>query len=164
MLFSLFLKKDITQETFLQGYFPNGIVAEEQYIEYLENVIDRKNAEEFDECLHIILVVYNLRSFAKHLCALLTMDWHYNHEDIARFLADQKLPFTVRCLHTAATMTFGYLDYDDTYQFSRKCIKALAAIRNAEAIESLKQLAINSNQVIAGYARKELARLDANDE
>ncbi|OJU74569.1 MAG: hypothetical protein BGO09_02965 [Bacteroidetes bacterium 47-18] len=91
------------------------------------------------------------------LCELLVSDWHHKHEDIAMLLKKLKSPETVDCLYKAAELQFKYLDYDDTYQFVRKCIKAISAIGNSNAIEKLKLLANSIVSEIAGYAKKELS-------
>jgi len=96
------------------------------------------------------------------LCDLLFDDWHYSHEDIAFFLAELHPPEAVDCLERAATIQYPYLNYDETFQFARKCIKALSAISNENAIRALGGLAQNQNEVIRGYAIKELRRKDAN--
>lgn len=89
-------------------------------------------------------------------CKLLTENWHNSHEDIAFLLQRFPDPKTVDCLFEAATTSFDYLSYDETFQLSRKCIKALAAIGNEEAIQCLRKLEKNENSVIGGYAIKEL--------
>ena len=65
-------------------------------------------------------------------------------------------PATLDCLFKATELKFDYLDYDDTYQFARKCIKAIATIGTGNAIEKLKLLALSPTPEIAEYAKKEL--------
>ncbi len=67
-----------------------------------------------------------------------------------------KDPSTVDCLCKAAELHFEYLDYDDSYQFARKCIKALSAIDNEAAISKLQLLAQSSIPEVQQYAIKEL--------
>jgi len=67
-------------------------------------------------------------------------------------------PVSVECLFNAADLKFKYLDYDDTYQFARKCIIALSTINNHEAVEKLKLLSDSNNIIIAYYAKIELNR------
>jgi len=94
----------------------------------------------------------------ENLCKLLVEDWHFSHEDIASLLTDIQNPVSVECLFKAATSSFDYLDYDETYQFARKCIKALSAVGTRDAIERIRQLSNSDNEIIKGYANKELAR------
>ncbi|WP_288812118.1 MULTISPECIES: hypothetical protein [unclassified Sphingobacterium] len=44
------------------------------------------------------------------------------HEEIAFMLQSLADPKTVDSLYQASMLQFVYLDYDDTYQFTRKCI------------------------------------------
>lgn len=87
---------------------------------------------------------------------LLQESWHYKHEDIAMLLKKIKDPKTVEGLYTATKQKLEYLEYDDTFQFARKCIKALAAIGDDNAIEKLRLLKQCDNDVIKAYAVKEL--------
>ena len=90
------------------------------------------------------------------LCKLLLSQYHHSHEDIARVLQEMADISTVDFLYAAAELQFDYLDYDDTYQFARKCIKALSSINNKNAIDKLKLLSNSNIEKIAGYAKKEL--------
>ncbi len=94
------------------------------------------------------------------LCQLLFENWHYSHEDIAFYLQRQVDSNNLDCLYKAAQLRFDYLEYDETFQFARKCIKAISAIGSAEAFEKLRRLAGTSNKVIAAYALKELNRVE----
>jgi hypothetical protein len=94
--------------------------------------------------------------FSEIFCKLLQADWHYRHEDIAFILQGLKDPSTVNCLYNAAELQFDYLDYDETYQFARKCTWALADIGTPEAKAKLQQLAHSNNELVAQYAQKRL--------
>lgn len=156
-IISVLLKK-ATKEHLLQskGLTVNGIPAIVQ--EYLELAIKEKNAA-FVEAGFLIAFTYddafpeNIESL---LCSLITEDWHHKHEDIAMLLKDLKQPSSVNALYNAAEIQFSYLSYDDTFQFSRKCIKALSEIGDSNAIEKLRLLLESSNSTIAEYAKKEL--------
>ena len=63
------------------------------------------------------------------LCKLLLEPWHFHHEDIAMVLKEMKDPATVNCLFEAAQLRLEYLEYDDTYQLARKCIKSTVVDR-----------------------------------
>lgn len=71
-------------------------------------------------------------------------------------LKDIADPNTVDCLYKATELHFDYLEYDDTYQFARKCIKVLSKIGNDNAIDKLKSLSSSQTPEIAAYAKKEL--------
>ena len=137
-LFMWFSKKKNIEALFLNAY--NDKSAED--IELLMPQIAR--AESISDETSAILI------------KLLQEDWHYKHEDIAMLLKKIKDPKTVEALYTAAKQKFDYLEYDDTFQFARKCIKALAAIGDDNAIEKLRLLKQSDNNVIKAYAEKEL--------
>lgn len=61
---------------------------------------------------------------------LLLATWHEQHENIAFILEGKKSPDSVNALYNTALIKFDYLNYDDTYELARKCIKALSAINN----------------------------------
>jgi hypothetical protein len=123
----------------------------------LRKAFDNQDNETVEEAIVVgVTLDYFSDRFSEIFCRLLQVDWHYKHEDIARILQDLKDPSTVNCLFNAAQLHFEYLDYDDTYQFARKCIKALSAIDNEEAISKLRLLTQSDIPEIKHYAEKEL--------
>ena len=90
------------------------------------------------------------------LCDLILCDWHHSHENIASILRGQLDSTKGDSLFLAAQRKYAYLDYDDTYQFARKCIKALSAIGDNNAVNKLRSLSNNGNEFIEQYAIKEL--------
>jgi hypothetical protein len=88
------------------------------------------------------------------LCKLLLEPWHFHHEDIAMVLKEMKDPATVNCLFEAAQLRLEYLEYDDTYQLARKCIKALSSIDTDKAREKLEDLTHSEVVPIQEYAQK----------
>jgi len=97
----------------------------------------------------------NIAEFEQQLLDMLA-NWHQKHEDVAALLKGIKATESIDVLYKAALVQHDYLDYDDTYQLARKCIKALAVIDTAEAIEKLQLLAKHSIREIREYAQKEL--------
>ena len=93
------------------------------------------------------------------LIKLLKADWHFKHEDIAMALQKMKAAESVESLYEAALTEFDYLDYDDSYALSVKCIWGLGDIGNGEAIEKLKLLSSVKNSIIARESKKQLDRL-----
>jgi hypothetical protein len=123
----------------------------------LRKAIGRKSADELEHAI-TICTLFRIFSpqFSDLLCEALRADWHVSHEDLAMIMAEIKDPATVACLSEMSTRRFSYLEYDDTFQFARKCIKALSAIDSKEAINGLQMLAKDENGIIAAYALKEL--------
>jgi len=149
----------INEKEFLSVYFKNKIPNKEYCLELLKIGLNNSDAGTIEEALIVIAVTkFNDDIFSEILCTLISKDWHHSHEDIAMLLKDIKDPATVNCLYNATELQFEYLNYDDTFQFARKCIKALAAIGNEYAIDKLKLLANSKIQEISEYAKKELSR------
>lgn len=130
---------------------------DEYYLKLLNEAFQNKDAAKVEEAIFVISS-YNCYSkkFSSIFCILLQEDWHFSHEDIVLILQDLKDASTVDCLFKVAQLNVDYLDYDDSYQFARKCIKALSAINNKEAINKLRLLSENNNVKIRQYAIKEL--------
>lgn len=156
-LLILLTSGSITEDEFVHQYSNGRRIDKEYCLSLLEQAVKNKDDETVEEAI-IVSSTLNCFSteFSGVLCRLLQCDWHDKHEDIARILQDLKDPSTVDCLYNAAQLHFEYLNYDDTYQFARKCIKALSAIGNKEAIEKLQLLAGSNIPEIKQYAVKEL--------
>lgn len=98
----------------------------------------------------------NKIEYVAQLNGLLSLDWHYQHENIALILQGLKSPMSVNVLFATATKRFEYLSYDDSFALARKCTWALADIGTAKAKDKLISLSLNSNEYIAQYAKKRL--------
>lgn len=147
----------ISKEEFIREYFKDIISSNEYVLDQIEKGITNKNNIAIEEAIVILYAgTFSINLFSEKLCELLLYPWHTKQEDIAMLLKEIADPNTVNCLYNAAELRFDHLDYDDTYQFARKCIKALSAIGNENAIEKLKILANSTTIEIADYAVKEL--------
>ena len=147
----------LSNEEFLHQYLENKNPDPIHYLNLLKKGIFDKDLDIIGECLTIISIAnFDKGVFLRNLCDLLQEDWHYSHEHIAMLLKEAKDPSTVNCLYQATVISFPYLEYDSTYQFARKCIKAMSAIGNDEALNKLNLLAENQNNNISDYAKKEL--------
>ncbi|GAB3504420.1 hypothetical protein [Emticicia fontis] len=147
----------ISKEDFLKEYFKDISQREEYLSNLIQKGIENRDAIEIDEAIKLVYIgSFSPGYFLEKLCELLQLTWHFNHEDIARLLKEIANPTTVDCLYKASELKFDYLNYDDTYQFARKCIKALSAISDENAIEKLRLLTNSRISGIAEYAKKEL--------
>lgn len=147
----------LDKEKFLARYSEVAELNVDYCLNMFNIAIQTKDAEMVEETMLLTMFLNFFSSkFSSILCNLLQEDWHYKHEDIAMTLKDINDPSTVDCLFTATQLNFKYLEYDDTYQFARKCIKALSSINNDEAIGKLKFLAKTNNLKVREYALKEL--------
>lgn len=147
----------IDTEKIIKKYPPDGKIDEEFCLDLLKAAFRDNDDEKVEDAITIAaaLNVFSTK-FSGIFCDLLQENWHHSHEDIARTLQDLADDSTVECLFNAAQIQFAYLDYDDTYQFARKCIKALSAINNEAAIQKLRRLSENEIAEIRQYALKEL--------
>jgi HEAT repeat protein len=92
------------------------------------------------------------------LCELLSLDWHQEHEELASFLQQQRDARAVEALARAAGLKLGYLSYNNSYAFARKCVWALADIGTPDAKQRLVELAESDDPEIASYAKRRLER------
>lgn len=147
----------ISKDEFIKEYF-RDIPSKNKYVsELMEKSIVNEDAIAIDETIALLYTgCFPLNCFTSNLCKLLQSSWHTKHEDIAMLLKQIADPTTVDCLYVATELELEYLNYDDTYQFARKCIKALSAIGNENAIEKLKLLMNSKIIEISEYAKKEL--------
>lgn len=156
-LLSSLISGEISKDIFIQEYSQNEEIDSEYCLTLLEHSYENKDDNAVEEAIIIGTTIDCFSNkFSEIFCKLLVVDWHYKHEDIARILQNLKDPSTVKCLYEAALLQFDYLSYDDTYQFGRKCIKALSAIDSSEAREKLLLLTQSSISEIKQYAIKEL--------
>ncbi|WP_337043901.1 hypothetical protein [Emticicia sp. 17c] len=147
----------ISKELFLREYFKDIHKSDEYVLNLIQKGIENKSDSEIEEAIVLICTgSFSKPYFVVQLCELLQLPWHFKHEDIAMLLKDIADPSTVDCLYKASELKFDYLNYDDSYQFARKCIKALSAISDESSIEKLKLLAISKTKRIREYAKKEL--------
>jgi hypothetical protein len=156
-LLELLYSGKINKNEFLQKYFGDNGFDEEMVLKLFKKGIANNDADIIEEGVVLLYTgAFNIHFFIFELCQLLQMDWHTKHEDIATLLMQAKEPSTVECLYNASELAFDYLDYDDTYQLGRKCIKALSAIGDENAISKLSLLSGSNIHKIAEYAKKEL--------
>ena len=156
-LLSLLYSGKISNEQFIQKYFVGEPMTRQHLSVLLQNALMDKNPFLVEQVVVLLLSDHIfIKDFTLQLCDLLLVDWHFKHEDIAMLLRDARDPLAINCLYNASEIIFDYLAYDDTYQFGRKCIKALSVINDDKAVVKLKLLAESDIPSIANYARKEL--------
>jgi hypothetical protein len=127
----------------------------------LHSAIEAKDGERVELALDECFRAGFTREHVPALVGLLGQTWHSRHEDVVLALQGLKDPRAVDALYVEAHASYEYLDYDDTYGLARKCAWALADIGTPEAKARLEALAREDNKLVAGYARKRLARWDA---
>ncbi|WP_294351034.1 hypothetical protein [uncultured Sphingobacterium sp.] len=156
-LFDALLMKKISEEEFINEYFKSTTLNDFYVLNMIDTAIVNKNNIAVEEAILLLNTGYfSLFNFSKKLCELLMHSWHVKHEEIAMILQGLADPRAVDSLYNAAELQFSYLDFDDTYQFARKCIKAISRVNDANAISKLKLLAKSKVIEISNYAEKEL--------
>ncbi len=157
-LFGEFHKQKISKDEFLNkiSSLIGRLIDEDYCIKKLETYLVENNLDMVDMFISIGFMVGFSKKSLPTLCKLLQSTCHYDHEDIAMLLKDFKDVSTIDCLYNATELQFEYLAYDETYQFGRKCIKALSAIESDEAVAKLWLLSKSKIPEIAEYAKKEL--------
>jgi len=157
-LIKLFALNKISKAELLNRY-PVDLKEDRKYVLHLlDNAYDDQSEEDLEYALMLLPIdeFAATEKYATVLNRLILADWHCRHEDIASLLKGIKSPGSVDVLYKAALAQHDYLDYDDTYQLARKCIKALVSIGSDDAIEALRCLSKSETPEIAAYAQKEL--------
>ncbi len=124
----------------------------------LHQAIESKNADGFEEALIYAFRADLTTDLIPLLIEVLSMNWHFRHEDVISALQELKPPQAVQALREAALVTHEYLDYDEFFGLARKCTWALADIGTPKAKDALFELTETDNEIIAGYAQKRLDR------
>lgn len=154
-----FMLKNITKEDFLKLY-PIDIKNNNTYIlEALEDAYQKKNAEDVEYALLLGFSFGLSKNHVPILIKLLSVDWHYKHEDIAQLLQNFKDPRSIECLYKAALARYSYLDYDDSYALAVKCIWALGDINTEQSKAKLKLLSQSTISTVKKAAKQQLERI-----
>ena len=133
-----------------------NLMEEERLIQLFEQAIKDKSSDEVEEVITLCFSKSDIKNFEKYLIELIDLDWHFCHEDIALLLQKFGSTNSVEKLFRSTTMKFGYLDYNDSKVFARKCTWALADIGNNEAKNALAKLSQNQDREIAEYAKERI--------
>lgn len=144
----------------LREKYPQEI--NEKYIlNELDDILINHDRESLD---YLIILSCNLgvtKKIALHLCEFLIVDWHRQHEDLARLFQDKiHLPESIDFLVKAMMLKFDYLFEQDDYEpFVTKCMYAIASLQTEASKLKLKELAISNNAIVKEAAKYQLERL-----
>ncbi|WP_345858491.1 hypothetical protein [Shewanella algae] len=124
----------------------------------LEKALNSENSDDVEEALYADPV--DDPKYIEVLIALLPLEWHKSHEDIARYLQLLKPVNAVPVLLNVAQKKFAYLEYDNSLALARKCVWAIADIGTEQSKEALKSLSVCGDTDVEGYAIKRLQSWD----
>lgn len=129
----------------------------EEIAGFLQTSMEKQDADTVDSLIYLVYC-FDLQSngLLKIFHELILEKWHYKHEDLARLIGKYKSPSSVPYLKDAAVLQLDYLQYegDETFAFSRKCIRALRTINTAEANEAICELSKSNRKEIAKIAKQ----------
>lgn len=149
----------ILQDEFIKR-FPKNIDNDGIYIkQLLYSAYEEKNPEDIEYILGVAGVFDLIQdNYIEILCKLLASDWHYMHEDIARYLQRIKSEESIEVLYKTVFTKFDYLEYDNSYSLARKCMWALGDICTNQAIQKLKLVADLGDDELKKYAIEQFNR------
>lgn len=156
---------NLSREEFVALYFGASNLTQQQKISFLLQEFTSPEVNRIEQGMTVLFLMENYNNiFSPILCDLLNKETHFAHENIALYLEELKDPATIPCLSAAVERRFAYLNYDDSYDLAKTCIRALAGIATPEAFASLRLFSSSTNAdeesreyVLAGYARYELS-------
>lgn len=135
---------------------------DEKYIlNELDDLLVNQDRESLD---YLIILSCNFgitKKIGLHLCEFLIIDWHRQHEDLARIFQNKiHLPESIDFLVKAMMLKFGYLFEQDDYEpFITKCMYAIADLNSEASKSKLVELAGSDDPVIKKAAQYQLDRL-----
>ena len=123
--------------------------------------LDSGNPELVEDVLSDVWEIDNPNALMPTLCKLLEANWHFQHENIVRWMQEIADPKSIPTLLKTAYQSFEYLNYDEAFGLARKCTWALADIGSPEAKDALILLGSHKEPLIAGYAQRRLDRWES---
>lgn len=131
-------------------------------IELLNESLSDKNGDAVEYLIYAADKNGIKQSYVEVLCKLLDIrgDWQYKHEDIATLLGKTKSSKGVPHLYQLA------YDFEtsDIHSIPLKAMWSLRLIGNEEAIKSLRELSLSSDEKKAQIAKKQLEYLEQKEE
>lgn len=172
----------LNEKILYQDYFSNKIsvetlaeqlkISDKDFLhvvhEKLDKDLDEQNSEMLEYHIYAVFLWEErvsagerkpLASLADILNRLLLCDWHKQHENIVTMLQKIFAESSVDVLYQAIYLPLEYLEWDDNLSFQKRCVRAIAAIRDARAIIALQRLAQEENEIIRELAERKLAQI-----
>jgi len=116
----------------------------------INEIINSKSGSEVEYGLTLMWLLEENNEFTDLLHVLILEPWHSRYEDIIHSLQGRKDPTSVPIIKIAIQNKYEYLESygTGTGQFICQCGHALKSIGTKEAIETIKDLAENSNDPV----------------
>jgi HEAT repeat protein len=129
-------------------------------VEALNSALNEKDgAAIYDICyMGFICDLFTIKT-ANVLRKSIKETWHNRHEDMAHILQTLKVPDCVDDIVTAMHIKCDYW-YDEGDAFIRKCAYILGDLETPYAIQKLKELTTDDNEIIRKYASIQLKKID----
>lgn len=166
---------NLSKDLFLR-YFGIQITQDELYVSIgvkntefeqflLTEIVHAYKQEDAEMIEYLIFTIFlaeeelNISSFLDILNKLILCKWHNRHEDIALLLQKIRASESVEYLYKAIFLKPAYLEWDDNYAFEKKCIHAIAKSGCREAVDKLRLLVTNKNEIIRLCAEQQLQKV-----
>ena len=122
----------------------------------MDQIIRSKTAADVESGLTLLGLVEEHEEFTDLLHRLILEPWHTRYEDIIHDLQARKDPASIPVIRVAIQQKYDYLESygTGTPQFISQCGHALASIGTAEAIETIRDLAENSEDPLIRTAMR----------
>lgn len=166
---------NLSKDLFVR-YFSNKITQDELYVSIgikdtefehflLAEIVRAYKQEDAEMIGYLIFTIFlaeeelNISLFLDILNKLILCKWHDKHEDIALLLQKIRASESIEYLYKAIFLKPAYLEWDDNYAFEKKCIHAIARCGKQEAVDKLKLLVTDKNEIIRLCAEQQLQKV-----
>ncbi|MEN2399912.1 hypothetical protein GKZ90_0009000 [Flavobacterium sp. MC2016-06] len=116
----------------------------------IKDIIAAKNSDDMEFCLFFLWVIEEDNDMLDLLHQILLEPWHRKYDDIIHNLQWREHPSSVPVIKIAIQQKYDFLEAysTGTGQFINQCGHALKSIGTKEAIDTIKDLAENSEDPI----------------
>lgn len=122
----------------------------------MEEIMDSQRGEDVEPGLTLLWLLEEQAEFTDLLHRLILEPWHTRYEEIIHELQARKDPASIPVIRNAIQQKYDYLESygTGTPQFISQCGHALVSIGTPEAIETIRDLAENSEDPLIKTAMR----------
>lgn len=160
-LFKL-MNNELSKDNFLIEIGINVNTLNSVILDMLKIAFENQDGDLVEDAIYLLCVYeefVDLNDYVDILNKIICTDWHIDHENIALLLEEAKSPSSVDSLYKNVFAKYNYLTWDKNYALAVKCIYGLGKIATKSAIEKLKCLSKENNEVIKENAINQLKKL-----